>query len=89
MKSKFYQILRTFFPISAKMKNQTTQILSTIMKNYFSSKREFRKSWSENAFFRNIQNLIKSGRFEGFFLISIPNVLEHWSLFKELFSSIA
>ena len=35
-------------------------------------------------FFREIQNFIKSECSDGFFPNSIPNVIEHWSLHKEL-----
>ena len=53
------------------------------------SKLECSGTWNENAFFRKIRNFVKSERFYGLFPNLIPNILEHLSLYKELFSSIA
>ena len=86
--SKSYDI-QTFSPISAKLKNQTTQISSTIMENYLAKNLNLAELEAKMPFFRKIQYFIKSERFNGFFPNSIPNVLEDWSLYKELIISIA
>ena len=73
--SKFYKI-RIFDSLLAKFKNQTTQSLSTIIKNCLAQNLT-RGTGSENTFFRKIKNFIKSELFDIFFPNSIPNVLEH------------
>ena len=62
--------------VSHSLKNQTTHILSTIMKSYLAIKLNFAKPRAKISFFRKIQNFIKSERFYEFFPSSIPNVLE-------------
>ena len=76
--SKSYKI-QTSFTISDKFN------LDPIYnyKEVFDSKFEFR----ETAIFRKIQNYIKFKRLDGFFPYSIPNVLEHWSLYKRNYST--
>ena len=59
------------------------------MKNDLAQNLNFSERKSETAHFWKIQNFIKSERFDGFFLNSIPSVLEHWYPHKELFSSHA
>ena len=51
--SKPYKI-RTFFPISAKLKNRTTEILSKIMKNYLAQNVNFAELDAKMPFFRKI-----------------------------------
>ena len=86
----FCKIRNTLFKsISAKFKNQTTSTLYTILKSYLSHNLNFSELWKNSPFFRVIENFIKSERFDEFFPNLIANLLEHWSLYKELFSSIA
>ena len=77
---KSYKI-RTSSPISAKLKNQTNYILSTIMKNYLAQNLNFAILGAKMLFFRKIWNFIKSERFHGVFLNLIPNVLEYCYLY--------
>ena len=73
-------------PLKTKLPNRFyLQLLRNILLNTWIS-----RNLEQNCpFLRKIQNFIKSERFDWFFSNSIPNVLEHWSLDKELFSSIA
>ena len=77
---KWYKI-GNFSPISAKFKNQTTQIVYNY-EELFGSKLVLRETWSGCPFFRQIKNFIKCELFAGLFPNSILNVLEHWSLKK-------
>ena len=65
--SKSYKI-RTFSPISAKLKDQTTQILFAIVKNYFAQNLKFAELGEKITSFQKIKNFIKS---------------EHWRIFSK------
>ena len=83
---KSYEI-KKFSPILAKFLKENYPNFVYNYKDLLRSKLEFSRTWSRKPFFRKIQNFIRSERSDGFFLNSLPNVLENWSLYKELLSS--
>ena len=64
--SKSYKI-RNFSPISVKLRIETTEILSTIMKKYLARNVNIAELGAKMPFYRKIQNFIKFERSEGFF----------------------
>ena len=59
------------------------------MKNYLFQNLNLAGLKAKMPFFPKIRNFIKSERSDGFFQNSVSNVLEHWSPYEELLSSIA
>ena len=57
--------------------------LCTVIKKYLAENLNFAELEAKMPFLWKNQNFMKSERFDAFVPNSIPNVLEHWSLYKD------